>query len=161
MTKKGRGIILLSLIIIICLLTFGGCDNHNEETDKTKLGNFYTLQEAYDGGMLTVEDLQVIAEYLENGMSVPEPLSPDIENAIKELAARNLREKEPDRFPDAKAEDFTITKYYGTYNGYVAFTIEDIYTSYAAVCVDETIAGVEFHYPTPIKIIVWTFKYNV
>ena len=154
MTKKGRGIILLSLIIIICLLTFGGCDNH----DETKLGNFYTLQEAYDGGMLTVEDLQIIAESLAKGTSVPEPLSPDIENAIKEAAARNLREEEPDRFPDAKAEDFTITKYYGTYNGCVAFNIEDIYTSYPAVEVSETIAGVEFHYPTPVKIIVWSLK---
>ena len=152
MTKKGRGIILLSLMIIMCLLTFGGCDNH----DETKLGNFYTLQEAYDGGMLTVEDLQVIAEYHEKGVSVPEPLSPDIENAIKEVAARNLREKES--YEDAKAEDFTITKYYGTYNGCVAFKIEDIYFSHPAVCVDETIAGVEFHYPTPVKIIVWAIK---
>ena len=125
---------------------------------KASSDRFYTLQEAYDGGMLTVEDLQIIAEYLEKGTSVPEPLSPDIENAIKEVAARDMREKEPDRFSDAKAEDFTITKYYGTYNGCVAFKIEDIYFSHPAVCVDETIAGVEFHYPTPVKIIVWVLE---
>ncbi|HAE88857.1 MAG TPA: hypothetical protein DCG79_03190 [Clostridiales bacterium] len=59
---------------------------------------------------------------------------------------------------EAKAEDFTITKYYGTYNGCVAFKIEDIYFSHPAVCVDETIAGVEFHYPTPVKIIVWVLE---
>ena len=126
------------------------------EMDETILGNFYTLQEAYDGGMLTVEDLQVIAEYLEKNVSAPEEINPGILKKIKEVAARNLREKEPDRFPDAKAEDFTITKYYGTYNGCVAFKIEDIYFSHFAVCVDEAIAGVEFHYPTPVKIIVWS-----
>lgn len=124
--------------------------------DETILGNFYTLQEAYDEGMLTVEDLQVIAEYLEKNVSAPEEINPGILKKIKEVAARNLREKEPNRFPDAKAEDFTITKYYGTYNGCVAFKIENIYFSHFAVCVDEAIAGVEFHYPTPVKIIVWS-----
>ena len=129
------------------------------EMDETILGNFYTLQEAYDGGMLTVEDLQVIAEYLEKNVSAPEEINPGIIKKIKEVAARNLREKE--NYEDAKAEDFTITKYYGTYNGCVAFKIENIHFLHPAVCVDETIAGVEFHYPTPVKIIVWTIKYNV
>ena len=157
MTKKGRGIILLSLIIIMCLLTFGGCDNHNEETDKTKLGNFYTLQEAYDGGMLTVEDLQVIAEYHEKGVSVPEPLSPDVENAIKEVAARNMREKE--NIEDATADGFWIDRYYGTYNGSVAFMISG-YIAYPAVVLDENeiVAGVRFHYTDPNRIMVWALK---
>ena len=155
MAKKGRGIILLSLIIIMCLLTFGGCDNH----DETKLGNFYTLQEAYDGGMLTVEDLQVIAEYHEKGVSVSEPLDPNIENAIKEVAARNLREKEPDRFPDATADGFWIYRYYGTYNGCVAFMIIG-YILYPAVVLDENeiVAGVRFHYTDPNRIMVWSLE---
>ena len=153
MTKKGRGIILLSLIIIMCLLTFGGCDNH----DETKLGNFYTLQEAYDGGMLTVEDLQVIAEYHEKGVSVPEPLSPDIENAIKEVAARNLREKE--NIEDATADGFWIYRYYGTYNECVAFMIRG-YILYTAEDLDENeiIAGVRFHYNDPNRIMVWSLE---
>ena len=152
MAKK-RGIILLSLIIIMCLLTFGGCDNH----DETKLGNFYTLQEAYDGGLLTVEDLQVIAEYHEKGVSVPEPLDPNIENTIKEVAAREMREKE--NIEDATADGFWIDRYYGTYNGSVAFMIIG-YIAYPAVELDENeiIAGVRFHYTDPNRIIVWSLE---
>ena len=127
---------------------------------KASSDRFYTLQEAYDGGMLTVEDLQVIAEYHEKGVSVPEPLDPNIENAIKEVAAREMHEKE--NIEDATADGFWIYRYYGTYNECVAFMIRG-YILYPAVVLDENeiVAGVRFHYTDPNRIIVWAIKYNV
>ena len=128
------------------------------EMDETILGNFYTLQEAYDGGMLTVEDLQVIAEYLEKNVSAPEEINPGISKKIKEVAARDMREKK--NYEDAKAEDYHLIRYYGFYNGCVAFMINHPYYSYYAVMLDENeiVAGVRFHYTDPNRIIVWALK---
>ena len=126
------------------------------EMDETILGNFYTLQEAYDGGMLTVEDLQVIAEYHEKKVSAPEEINPGILKKIKEVAARDMREKK--NYEDAKAEDYHLIRYYGFYNGCVAFMINHPYYFYYAVMLDENeiVAGVRFHYTDPKRIVVWS-----
>ena len=160
MKRKAIGIIVLCLVVILCVGAFVGCDKPNSEEGGKKnggsqtlreaeAGRFYTLQEAYDESILSVEDLQTMANYLSTFTQPTERLSQDSESKIKELAARDLK------YPDAKAEDFTITKYFGTYNGCVTFIIECCHYSRPAVCVDKTIAGVEFHYPTPDEIIVW------
>ena len=160
MKRKTIGIIVLCLVVILCVGAFVGCDKPNSEEGGTKnggsqtlreaeAGRFYTLQEAYDESVLSVEDLQTMANYLSTFTQPTERLSQDSESKIKELAARDLK------YPDAKAEDFTITKYFGTYNGCVTFIIKCCHYFRPAVVVDKTIAGVEFHYPTPDEIIVW------
>ena len=72
---------------------------------------FYTLQEAYDKEMLTVENLQSIAGYHEANTSTSEEINPENANRIKEIAARIMREDESDPVNDAKAEDFSIIRY--------------------------------------------------
>ena len=49
-------LIVMCFAVILCAGALGGCDNHDEETDKTKLGNSYTPQEPYDGGMPIIEN---------------------------------------------------------------------------------------------------------
>lgn len=127
------------------------------KVQQKELGMFYTLQEAYDEGLLTVEDLQQIANYHANGTSPTGELSTEITNKIKELAAKNMRESEITPVEDAKAADFSILRYYGVYNEIVALMINDPYHEYPAEDLDinETIAGVLFHYTNPNRIIVW------
>lgn len=118
---------------------------------------FYTLQEAYDKEMLTVENLQSIAGYHEANTSTSEEINPENANRIKEIAARIMREDESDPVDDAKAEDFSIIRYYGCYNGSVVFMIDDPYHMYPAVELDinEVIAGISFYYIDPNRILVW------
>ena len=157
MSKKLVG---LAITVFVLLLVFGltACkESPDGEQEDDVVGKFYTLQEAYDQELLTVSDLQSIANYHANGTHPADVLSIDVKNAIKEIAARNMREKELDPVEEAKAEGFFINKYYGTYNGSVAFMIRNQYILYPAVELDinETIEGVLFHYNSPYKIVVW------
>ena len=43
------------------------------------MGQFYTLREAYDNGLLTVENLQSIADFSNNGTMPADKLSSKIE----------------------------------------------------------------------------------
>lgn len=152
MSKK---LICLGVALVMCLGLLFGCKTTNGEEKPT--GKFYTLQEAYDQGLLTAQDLQGIANYHANGTSPTGELSTEIANTIKKLAAKNMRESELTPVEDAKAADFSIIRYYGTYNDSVAIMVNDPYHDYPAVELDinETIAGVLFHYTNPNRIIVW------
>jgi len=136
---------------------YNDAKNVIDEVKKENIGMFRTLQEAYDEGLLTAQDLQTIANYHANGTLPAGELSTEIASAIKELAAKNMRESELTPVEDAKAADFSIIRYYGVYNGSVALMINDPYHEYPAEDLDinETIAGVLFHYTNPNRIIVW------
>ena len=64
---------------------------------------------------------------------------------------------ERDPILEAKAEDFKIVKYYGTYNGSYVILLNEPYFEYPAVIVDEwvTIGEVSFHNRGHGEIIVW------
>ena len=147
MIKK---IIILGVALFMCIGIFSGCSN--------SYGEFYTLQKAYDEGLLTVADLQTITTHRTDGTSARGILRAEIVSEIKELAAINARKNE--KIEAAKAEDFQIEKYYGTYNGSIVIMLNHPYYDYPAVILDvnETIAGVVFHYSDPSRIIVWRNK---
>lgn len=129
------------------------------ETSEKCVGKFYTLQEAYDKNLLSLDALRTIADYHAHGTSPAEPLSSENVNNIKEIAARDMRENKIDPVVNAKAEDFFIMNYFGTYNECVVFMINDPYHFYPAevLNIDEIIAGVCFHYTTPNRIKVLYF----
>ncbi|MCL2675351.1 MAG: hypothetical protein FWE84_02010 [Firmicutes bacterium] len=116
------------------------------KTKEECMGAFYTLQEAYDEGFLTVNDLKSIAYYhhegkvwLTDGENVwedeefvplpkkPETLSAETRKNIKELEARNMNVEENIGYfiirRNVKVDDLMIEKYYGTYNGCIALKI--------------------------------------
>ena len=85
----------------------------NQEPQKR--GEFYTLQEAYDAGLLTTNDLKSIACYLSGDENtdgfipapkVPAELSSETEQAIKETRAYDLRHRYGE--DDATAEDVNV-----------------------------------------------------
>lgn len=153
MSKKIIGIAIAAIMLFVfffltaCTKNLGG----------DEIGKFYTLQEAYDKGFLSVTDLKSIASHHADRTYPVDVLSKKVMKKIKEVAARNMRESEFSPVENAKAEDFTIIKYYGTYNGSVVIMVKNSYLEYPAVDldIDEIIEGVLFNYNTPNRIIVW------
>ena len=132
----------------------------NQEPQKR--GEFYTLQEAYDAGLLTTNDLKSIACYLsgdENtdgfipASKVPAELSSETEQAIKETRAYDLRHRYGE--DGATAEDVDVLHYYGTYNGGVAVMYTDKYSGYDSAISEVEIAGVTFRYYSGNRAYIW------
>lgn len=144
--------ILLALISTICIaFAFGGCNKSVKVS-----GQFYTLRQAYENGWLNEDDLKSIADYHNNKKTYPIPLSNEEEVAIKETAAFEVRSDERNQRPDAGAEEFFISEYYGVYNDCYAVIIDDSYVMFPGI--DdywENIGDVSIHYLTPVKIKIW------
>ena len=144
----------------------------DEITKKEVAMGFYSLQKAYDLGLLTQADIKSIAyhigkiEYESFAIpKMPTTLSAEVENAIKEAWAVMFRTSGTyldgtPMFPNATAEDFEITGYYGTYNDCVAVKVADRYTSYMQgrptdANTDIIIAGVAFNFDFGPSVIIW------
>ena len=127
----------------------------NETINEMK--SFYTLQEAYNESLLNIEVLEKIAAYHNNGQQAKDKLDVEIINKIKEIAAYNWQNDELTPVINAKAEDFVITKYYGTYNNIIVFMINNPYFESPAEDLDiiETVAGIDFYYSSTDRIFVF------
>lgn len=138
-------------VIIFSLVGICGCKKNENKND------FYTLQEAYTKNLLTVEDLKNIASYHNNGKQVENNLNEEVINEIKKIAAYKVQNDELNPVIDAKAEDFIITKYYGTYNKSVVFMINNPYFESPAedLGIIESIANIDFYYSSTDRIWVW------
>lgn len=145
--KKRFALGLLIISLFITLICFAGC---NKPT-----GKFYSLEESYEKGLITVEQLQEIAEYHNDGKDCPTPLDDKIANAIKETAASDTRKYE--KYFEVKASEFTILHYYGNYNNCYVVMIGNPYFDYPEVAIDEwvDVGGVQFHIRTHESIQVW------
>lgn len=110
-------------------------DEQAQEIEKLKLktaqGNAYTIEEAYDNGFLTIEDLKSIAYYHNDGIryneeimdetympapKIPKVLSEGILINIKNAVVKNYNETYNQ---DKSLKDFMISEYYGIYNNFV------------------------------------------
>jgi len=150
MLKK---IISVGVLLLMGMCFFCGCVE-----DKPQ-GTFYSLQEAYEQGLLTQEDIRSIAYYYYDGMEYvfvgvdknedsiydlqttgyvpipkkPEILSTETEKAVKESGAAIYRAQTfPDGtkiYPEARAKGFTVTQYYGTYDDCVAISLTESYSN--------------------------------
>jgi hypothetical protein len=133
----------------------------SSEDNNLDVGVFYNLQQAFDNELLTNDNLDSIAYYLnDESMPVyPDPVSAEIQGAIKETRAAILRaEVDRDgvfRYPNATVEDVTLLEYYGKYNDSYAVMIADSFTEYTAAEWSETIAGVTFYYSDGNRILIW------
>lgn len=163
---------VLTVFALACAFAFAGCADNGGNSGKTNaMGEFCSLQKAYDDGLISLEDLKNVAYERNGGKTHNEQimadftpaekavLSGETKIAIKESRAKNLREtKRPDGRPlvaDAVAEKVTISAYYGTYNGAVAVMIEDEYTSFDAAMWLVEIEGVKIIYNSGNRITVW------
>jgi len=142
MTKK---ILILGVAIIMALGLFAGCGGNNGKIVINE--PFYSLQAAYNEGLITKKDLKTIADFHKNGNT--DVLDDGIANEIKAA----YFEKNPQ--DEMTADDVVIDKYYGTYNDCVAVMIGYLNSGYTGAMEKETIAGVRFGYNSGQKIVIW------
>ena len=139
-----KRIICFGAALMIGMCIFCGCG-------KEPLWTFYTLQEAYDEGLLSVEDLKSIAYYHHNGRQpifdevngwiyvgveegfVPTPKQPEklnkqSENKMLKTWVTDYNSKHTESI---KISNLFVERYYGTYNDCFAviFDEKDSYTS--------------------------------
>ena len=107
----------------------------DEQAKELKLkiaqGNAYTIEEAYDNGFLTIEDLKSIAYYHNDGIRYNEEImdetympAPKIPKALSEGLLINLKNAVVKNYnetynQDKSVKDFMISEYYGIYNNFV------------------------------------------
>ena len=111
-------------------------------------GKFYSLRQAYEKGLITHEELEIIADYHHDKIRL-ELTDKKIIKKIKNLYAKELREND-ETFSNITSDEIGISSFYGAYgNCYV------VYLSYGQVIaeffpVDMEIDGVIFKFGHPV-----------
>ena len=145
---------LMIFFMLVIVFVFWGCNNE-------KTGNFYTLREAYDKGLLLKEDLENIAYYyneseINNYNPIPKTpavIDKNTEKIIKEMYLEKILNNK-----NISVNLVNLYKYYGTYNGSIALSITDDYYVYDYVCQDEYIIdGIIFYNFHEASIRIFTF----
>lgn len=159
-TKRGmtariaRGFILC-LMIVLGLGMLAGCGGSK--------GEFYTLQEAYVHGWLSVEELQSIAYYYQGSEDDafvpialnPEKLSVEVEESIKKTHLQTIKRD----YPSADISGIHIEEYFGTYGDCVVVNVRDDFRKIDVLVVPKTeIGGVIFYNLTTPGLMVWHKK---
>lgn len=111
------------------------------------VGQFFSLQEAYNNKSLTIDDIKKIAAC---NFDVEE-LESKIQYAIKKLYLESLKDSD---YPNKKIEDISILHYYGQYGNCYVVQIIDAYADFPAVESECVVAGIVVKYSGP-HIIVW------
>lgn len=119
-------------------------------------GTFYSLNDSYELGFITQDDLQRIADF-HNNLQFPDSLSDDVAKSIKKSAAYEARHSLQNFVSNAKADDYSIIQYYGCYNGCYVVMLNEPYFDFPAVEVDswEEVGNVKFHITSHYKIKLW------
>ena len=187
--KKINTILIVLILAIVSLFGFVGCESSSQndlqskidelqsrideleeqiqerddrikELEEENMGKFYTLQESYDNGFLTKEDLEQIAYLVNNELSYPQKLESDIENAIKDAAAYEMRNRKIEPYLDASADGFTIVRYCGVYSGNYVIIMRNDYDIFPTDVPSywKEIGGVQFHFVGYDSIVVWREK---
>ncbi|MBP5308348.1 MAG: hypothetical protein J6Z34_04340 [Clostridia bacterium] len=143
----------LFLVFILALALFlpMGCENYEKK--------FYTLDEVYENGEITRQNLLSIIYYINGGIieenkeqypedfvptpKDPEELDENTERAIENAYNNQLKKENKKLYADVIIEE---VRYYGTYNDYicVGIRIEIPGVSFGDVVFQETIDGVSY-----------------
>ena len=147
---------MLSLTAVLLCACNNDYNYRNPRNGEPEMGTFYYLQTAYENGWISKGDLQSIA-YYQNGYAHkkgfkpapknPETLSEDLEQAIKNDYIRQMYDN------NATIGGVWISKYYGTYDGFIAIMI-----NMGGFCAtrEDTIDGIKivYNYLTD-QILLW------
>lgn len=160
MKKNICRMIAMTVVLLICAMA-AGCDPR-------AYGEFYTLDEAYELGLLTREELMSIAYYYNFGTryneevmgedyvpipKAPEALSKRTADRISSTAAYEYRFDHPAE--EAEPEGFPIIEYYGTYGDCVAVMLGFLYGGFFPVAGKVFVADIAFYYLDTNRIKIW------
>ena len=106
----------------------------------------FTLHEAYEAGLLTVEDLETLSHF------PTATIDETIETAIKASYAAEHNQQWDTTYT---ASDIRLLGYFGEYHGLYAARLLPYDVDVAAVEIEEDIGGVHFIYGQAPKITVW------
>lgn len=167
MKNYRKFMVMICVIVILCSMAMGGCNNLEPK------GEFYTLQQGYDNGLITIEELQTIAYYHSNGhnCSYITPIPKDPESLDEETMQKIkndglillLDQKDKDgkqKYPNATINDISVMGYYGTYNGVIAVKIAGGFHGWAGMVQTTIIEGVEFTYSGVLPVLWKENKYS-
>lgn len=137
-------VVLLTFTVLFCLTA---C-TQEEQTPEYIEGAFYSLQEAYDNGWITEENLQSIADLYHNKQTAPEI-------DISEAVSYSIRKTFADERNTPIDIDDVFYAYYGEYNSCIAVMMFSSTEEFPDVMTDVTVGGVTIHYTNLNKIYIW------
>ena len=142
-----------------------------EQRYSESVGEFYTLDEAYENGWLMQGDLKNIAYYYHTRYGetehidqsfVPTPKTPETLNEETQNKIKRTYLDEVAMVPDGTFDNIDISQYYGTYNGCVVIGIVSDYLLIDPLLYPEYVIGeVSFFDYVPSAIGVWREGENV
>ena len=110
---------------------------------------FYSLQESFDNGFLTNEDLQQIANLNNNG-----PFNPvEIDQNIAILIMKDFCEMHNTEYE----ENGGSVRCFGEYNGYYAVMVDGCGIEYTTAIDSEVVDGITFIYGSSQHILLWKY----
>ena len=149
----------MSLVVALLCTGIASCTPYAE-------GTFYTMEEAYENGWLTQEDILSIAYYYNQGTDgneelmgenyAPKPMVPETldEERVNQIKRTYLNEVIA--MPEGTFEHVIIRAYYGTYHENIVIHITDDYHGYDYVFEPEhEIGGVLFYHYVGAFLRVW------
>lgn len=149
-----KKVFMFGVVFMTIFSVFSGCSQNNNTGKIIEEDPFYSLQAAYNQGLLKKKDLKSIAKLKINGNS--EKLDESIESTIKQAYKKStIKQAYKNRYPQEGDNEVIISKYLGTYNGNVAIMIDYKNSEYIDVCWEEKIAGVTFTYSNAQRIYIW------
>lgn len=149
----------LSLVFV---LAGAGCSP--EETYARSEGVFYSLEEAYEDGRLTQDDLKNIAYYYHEAQEADlldetftsSPKDPETLSAVTEYKIKRTYLNDVIGMEDGSFEHVFIYGYYGTYGGNVVVAVTDDYHGYDYVIEPQyDVGGVTFYRYVAAYLRVW------
>ena len=160
-----KGIKNLSIVLSAIALCCGMAGCTPEQRYSVSVGHFYSLEEAYENGWLTQDDLNNIAyyyhtrhgetEHVDESFAptpkTPETLSEDTQNKIKRTYLDEVI-----AMPNASFDGVMIYGYFGTYHDNIVVHISDTYHAYDYVIeAEHIIGGVCFYDYSSAFLRVW------
>ncbi len=155
-----KKLFLGSIVAVLLAVFLCSCDDAS-----LYQGEFYILQQAYDAGWLTQEDLKSIAYYHNGGINgneeimgedyQPQPKTPEV---LDKFTERSIKQSYIDNFltdKNAKISGINIEDYYGGYDNYITIMISDTYSGTTGDINWQTIDGVKFYYNSGNQIKIW------
>lgn len=144
--------IFILFILALYPLYISSC-NKKEDTYVKNYGTFYSVEEAYKGGLINYEELLSLAFYQNKGTSSNEKIMGEHYTPIS-IMPTQLEEEMIHKIKATKAttkkeyDSFEVYDYFGTYDGAIAIKIKSSLSDIPAVVTKIIVDGILFVYPT-------------